>query len=138
MILVDTSAWIGLLRNADRPAVQHLKRVLESEITVASTPLILQEILQGAISDENFSKLQRYFSDLPLLQSNDLAATHIAAAHLDCRCRWAGVRPRSSNDCLIARQAIENEIALLHDDRDFEAIARVEPRLQLYSTEPGL
>lgn len=133
MILVDTSAWIGLLRNADRPAIQNLKRVLESEVTVTLTPLILQEILQGALSDAHFAKLQLYFSDLPLLQSDDLAATHRAAAHLYCRCRWAGVTPRSSNDCLIARQAIEHEMKLLHDDKDFERIAQVEPNLQLLS-----
>lgn len=131
MILVDISAWIGLLRGVDRPAVQILKRVLESETTVALTPLILQEILQGAGSDAHFATLQRYFADLPLFTSNDPVATHSAAAHLYCRCRWAGVTPRSSNDCLIALQAIEHEVALLHDDRDFEAIARVEPRLQL-------
>ena len=131
MILVDTSAWIGLLRGVDRPAVQILKRVLESETTVALTPLILQEILQGAGSDAHFATLQRHFADLPLFTSSDPVATHSAAAHLYCRCRWAGVTPRSSNDCLIALQAIEHEVALLHDDRDFEAIARVEPRLQL-------
>lgn len=133
MILVDTSAWIGLLRNADRPAVHALKRILESETTVALTPPILQEILQGAGSDAQFATLQRYFADLPLLASGDLAATHTAAARLYCRCRWVGVTPRSSNDCLIARQAIEHRVALLHDDRDFEAIARVEPRLQLFT-----
>lgn len=133
MILVDTSAWIGLLRGADRPAVQVLKRVLESETTVALTPLILQEILQGAGSDAHFATLQRYFADLPLFISNDPVATHSGAAHLYCRCRWAGVTPRSSNDCLIALQAIEHEVALLHDDRDFEAIARVESRLQLFT-----
>ncbi|HRD68396.1 MAG TPA: PIN domain nuclease [Candidatus Competibacter sp.] len=134
MILVDTSAWIGLLRNVDRPAVHQLKRILDSETTVALTPLILQEILQGAGSEAHFATLQQYFTDLPLLAPSDLAATHSAAAHLYCRCRWAGVTPRSSNDCLIARQAIEHGVALLHDDRDFEAIARVEPRLQLFAS----
>lgn len=133
MILVDTSAWIGLLRNSDRPAVRVLRRVLDSETTVALTPLILQEILQGASSDAHFATLQRYFSDLPLLASNDPVATHSVAAHIYCRCRWAGVTPRSSNDYLIAQQAIEHEAVLLHDDRDFEAIARLEPRLQLFT-----
>ncbi|QQS54942.1 MAG: PIN domain nuclease [Candidatus Competibacteraceae bacterium] len=133
MILVDTSAWIGLLRNVDRPAVHHLKWILDSETTVALTPLILQEILQGARSDVHFVTLQRYFADLPLLVSSNWTATHIAAAHLYGRCRWAGVTPRSSNDCLIARQAVEHDVALLHDDRDFEAIARVEPQLQLFT-----
>jgi len=34
---------------------------------------------------------------------------------------------RSAADCLIAQIALENELALLHSDRDFEAIAEVRP-----------
>lgn len=87
MILVDTSVLIGLLRNSDRPAVRVLRRVLDSETTVALTPLILQEILKSVSSDAHFTTLQRYFSDLALFASNDPVATHSAAAHLYCRCR---------------------------------------------------
>ncbi|MCC8999562.1 MAG: PIN domain nuclease [Candidatus Contendobacter sp.] len=133
MILVDTSVWIGLLRNGGRPAVNALKRLLNSETTVALAPIILQEILQGARSDAHLVTLQRYFADLPMLKPSDVTATHIAAARLYCRCRWAGVTPRSSNDCLIAHLSIEHDVALLHDDHDFEAIAGVEPRLQLFT-----
>ncbi len=133
MILVDTSVWIGLLRNGDRPAVKVLKQLLDSETTVALAPIILQEILQGARSDAHFITLQRSFADLPLLKPNDATATSIAAAQLYGRCRWAGITPRSSNDCLIARLAIEQDVVLLHDDGDFDAMARVEPRLQLFS-----
>ena len=84
MILVDTSVWIGLLRNSDRPAVNALKRLLNSETTVALTPIILQEILQGARSDAHFATLQRYFADLPMLKPGDATATSIAAAQIYC------------------------------------------------------
>ena len=33
--------------------------------------------------------------------------------------------------CLIAQIAIEHEIPLLHDDRDFLAISGIEPKLQI-------
>jgi predicted nucleic acid-binding protein len=46
-------------------------------------------------------------------------------------CRRAGKTPRSSNDCLIAQLAVEHALVLLHDDRDFEAIAAVIPDLRL-------
>ncbi|MBK8534306.1 MAG: PIN domain nuclease [Candidatus Competibacteraceae bacterium] len=133
MILVDTSVWIGLLRNSDRPAVNALKRLLNSETTVALTPIILQEILQGARSDAHFATLQRYFADLPMLKPGDATATSIAAAQIYCRCRWSGVTPRSSNDCLIARLAIEQDVVLLHDNHDFETIHLVEQRLKLFT-----
>jgi predicted nucleic acid-binding protein len=53
------------------------------------------------------------------------------AAHLYARCRWAGVTPRSANDCLIATHAIHASMPLLHRDRDFGLIAGVEPKLML-------
>jgi hypothetical protein len=44
----------------------------------------------------------------------------IAAQH--CRSlRAAGVTPRSSIDVLVAAFCIENDYALLHRDRDFDA-----------------
>ena len=34
---------------------------------------------------------------------------------------------RSSAECLIAQVALERKLALLHSDRDFDAIAKVRP-----------
>ena len=40
--------------------------------------------------------------------------------------------PRSSNDCLIAQIVMEGDLILLHDDRNFDAIAAVSGELRLY------
>jgi predicted nucleic acid-binding protein len=56
-----------------------------------------------------------------------------SAALLYAHCRWSGFTPRSGNDCLIACCAIDADEPLLHEDRDFESIARVEPALILLS-----
>lgn len=40
--------------------------------------------------------------------------------------------PRSPHDCLVARIALKHMMALFHDDRDFELIAEVKPRLKLF------
>ena len=37
---------------------------------------------------------------------------------------------RSTIDCLIARIAIEHSLVLMHNDRDFDFIAGVEPTLE--------
>lgn len=63
--------------------------------------------------------------------ADDVGAA-VEAARLFLQCRLRGRTPRSSNDCLIACIAIEHDVLLLHNDRDFEAIASVEPRLRLY------
>jgi len=46
--------------------------------------------------------------------------------------RAAGVTVRSTVDCLIARLAVEHDLVLLHDDRDYDRIATVEARLRLF------
>jgi hypothetical protein len=57
----------------------------------------------------------------------DRLASEVAAARIFFECRRSGLTVRSAADCLIAQIAIENDLALLHNDRDFEAIQRVRP-----------
>lgn len=128
MTLVDTSVWIDWLRRGNRPASLALDRLIdEGEVVIA--PVVLQELLQGAKGAMQLAELRRYFQPLPMLQPS--TATYAEAGALYARCRWAGVTPRSPHDCLIAQLAVENSVPLLHDDRDFEAIAGVEARLVL-------
>jgi predicted nucleic acid-binding protein len=65
-----------------------------------------------------------------MLLSEDPLRTHRHAARLYFDCRRQGFTPRSSIDCLIAQTAIEHRAALLHDDRDFDAIAKSAPQLR--------
>lgn len=101
--------------------------MLEEETCIA--PVILQEILQGARSEADLSLLRERFSALPVLDNS--AGTYALAGTLYARCRWAGVTPRSPHDCLIAQTAIEHDVPLLQDDRDFALIAAVAPELRL-------
>lgn len=130
MVLVDTTVWIDLLRGREAAPVSLLKRLLQAG-EAATAPVILQELLQGASNPENFERLRKHFAALPLLEPKPRGATRVAAAGLYARCRWRGLTPRSPHDCLIAQLAIEHGVPLLHDDRDFEALARVEPKLRL-------
>lgn len=54
------------------------------------------------------------------------------AAELYFKCRKNGIAVRSNIDLLIAQTAIENDLYLLHDDRDFSLIASIEPKLKEY------
>ena len=95
-------------------------------------PIILQEVLQGADSDERFEKWRKYFEGLCCYAPADPVSSCVAAARLYRACRRAGKTPRSSNDCLIARIAMEHGLVLLHSDRDFTAIAATAPGLKLF------
>ncbi len=133
MVLVDTTVWINWLRDSQDSAVLSLDKLLEEGDAVLA-PVILQEILQGAASATALITLREQFEALPMLLPN--AATYAEAGALYASCRWQGITPRSPHDCLIAWLAIENEVPLLHDDRDFEYIAGIEPRLQAWRGLP--
>jgi predicted nucleic acid-binding protein len=130
-VLVDSSVWIAYLRGDDLAEVALLTDALEQGGSVWLTATILQEVLQGADSPNRFTRWDRVFGELPMLESRDARETARSAAHLYARCRWAGVTPRSANDCLIATHAIFATMPLLHRDQDFGLIAGVEPKLML-------
>ena len=132
MYLVDTSVWVDFLRGTETFQVAALKGLLEGDDIVGVAPIILQEVLQGAESDARFEKWRKYFEGLCCYVPADPVASSIAAARLYQACRRTGKTPRSSNDCLIARIAIEHELVLLHCDKDFTAIATAAPALMLF------
>ena len=134
MVLVDTSVWIDFLRGSRTPQVGALASLLEGEDIVGTAPIILQEVLQGAETPARFERWRRNFSGLMCYLPLDPIESHVEAARLYASCRRAGRTPRSSNDCLIARIAVEHDLFLLHDDRDFDAIASVEKGLRLYQS----
>ena len=133
MVLVDTTVWIDLLRGQDTAAVANLQKLLRDR-RVATTPVVIQEILQGAQNPASLLQLRQHFMALPQLEPLAGGASHAAAGELYARCRWQGITPRSPHDCLIAQIAIDHQRPLLHDDRDFVAIGSVEPRLKLFET----
>lgn len=131
VVLVDSAVWIDLLRDAQSAQTLALRELLPRR-EAALAPVIYQEILQGAASLEHFAKLKRYFRTLPFLNPAHPVETWAAAAELYVRCCQRGFTPRSPHDCLVARIAVEHQAPLLHDDRDFEAMAVVEPRLKFF------
>jgi predicted nucleic acid-binding protein len=132
LILVDTSIWIDYLGPHPGKAAERLEELRDAGVPFALTPLILQEILQGARSGREFRRLHRNLSTQVFLFPTDPIASYTAAADMYYRCRRAGITPRSSIDCLIARIAIENHASLLHNDADYDHIARVIPELVIY------
>ena len=131
MILVDTSVWVGYLRCEDRPAVARLVELLDRGTPVAVTSIVAQELLQGVAAPEEFERLERYLASQWRVEPLDPWLSAVEAARIFGVCRAAGVTVRSTLDCLIARLAIEHDLPLLHDDQDFDRIARVVPELRL-------
>ena len=130
MYLVDTSVWIDYIQGRQTAAVELLDELLQNPLAVNLNDQIYLEILQGAKSGESFDTLKRYFSGQRFTNFEDSRESHASAARLYFDCRRKGITVRSSIDCLIAQCALENELVLLHQDRDYIKIQSVVPGLK--------
>lgn len=131
MILVDSSVWIDWLRGADTSAVRFLQ-AREAGDELALTHMIYLEVLQGVQSDRQFKQVREVLGAQWMLEPVHGLDTLAAAAGLYGRARTAGLTIRKSTDCLIAAIAIEHGALLVHNDRDFVALAGTEPALMIY------
>lgn len=127
MILIDTSVLVPFLRGNDTDAVRCLTLALEEDVPVFLAPVIVQEVLQGARDEREWRRLDRYLARQALVHPKDSLATHRRAARVYFDCRRRGLTVRSTIDCLIAQLALEHDMTLLQDDRDYETIRAVRP-----------
>ena len=125
MVLVDTSVWIDYLREQRNEQVVWFEGILEQGIPYGITPVIYQELLQGAESQKSYDRLDEYLSTQHFYEPLDPIESYREAARIYFVCRRSGVTIRSTIDCLIAQIALEHDVLLLHNDRDYEAIGRV-------------
>ena len=125
VILVDTSAWIAFLRDTGTPASIRMDAAIDAG-EVSTTDIVQLEVLAGARNRTHLQALRDLLagtSHLPIASGIDAEQ----AADIYRTCRRQGETPRQLNDCLIAAVAIRNDVAILHEDRDFEVIARHTP-----------
>ena len=135
VLLPDSSAWIELLRDTGSAVHRRLRDALEDEEPVGVTEPVVMEVLSGATSQEHANALRRQLIGFQLLSVGGLAGFDHAAA-IYRTCREAGESLRGTIDCLIAVAAIRGEAALLHADRNFDAIAR-HTDLRIEPVEPA-
>ena len=122
MVIADTSVWVDFLRGTGSAHCDQMAQLLEEQ-SLALCDRVLQEVLQGVRADGEFRKVSKRLMALPCydLGGHGLA---IAAARNYRSLRRLGVTPRSATDVLIATFCLEEGHQLLHDDRDFDFMAR--------------
>ena len=130
MYLVDTSVWVDYIRGTGSPVVEFLDSLLLAPMSVGISNHIYMEILQGAKSEAGFNKLQEYFSTQQFYGFADKVHSYEVAAFMYFSCRRKGITVRSSIDCLIAQCALENDLILLHHDKDYTNLEKVVPQLR--------
>lgn len=122
MIVFDTSVWIDALKGIKNDKVKLLEeKALLNEI--ALLPIIIQEILQGIREDEKFNTIKNYMTGFTCIEANQIE-TAIGAANLFRHLRKNGITIRKPNDCQIAFLCIKYDFKLVHNDVDFNQIAK--------------
>ena len=122
MLLVDTSVWIEVFR----PRGLRLDEVVDFDDIVTCLPVI-QEVLQGFADERAYTIARDAMGSLPIVESPLRRELFEEAAGLYRTARRAGLTVRSGVDCLIAACAIRHGLPVVHNDRDFDLLARVSP-----------
>ena len=131
-MIFDSSVWINYLTGKSNVQTDLLDNFLATGSNQHICPPILQEVLQGIRDQSDYQKTR---SILILLNFLQLDAYDVAeeAARIYRSLRAKGITIRKPNDCLIAYYAIHFNLELVHNDKDFDKIAR-HTALKVYST----
>ena len=119
MIFVDSSVWIDYFRGIATKETELLDELLRVEPIVIGD-VVLAEVLQGFKRDRDFNQAKKLLTSLGMV---DVLGHEIAiqAARNFRSLRERGITVRKTIDTIIATYCIENDLPLLHSDRDFDA-----------------
>ena len=122
--LIDTSVWVDELRDTSGGAANRVRSVVADD-DVVLTRFHQLELLQGADDEREWAMLADFLESQDYVEARGDTWRDAARIYFDLRRRGRTVR--SPIDCCIAQLAIENNLRLLHNDRDFETISEVRP-----------
>lgn len=122
--LIDTSALIHVLRDKTGLLGPRYDTVVADE-AVRLSQVTSFELLKGARDEAEWSRLEQLLSTQIILECD--AATWTEAARLVFEMRRLGLTLKNPIDALIAQTALDHNLTIVHDDQDFELIARMRP-----------
>lgn len=118
MILVDSSVWITYFNGNTTIASEKLDSLLGIRL-ICTGDLILTEVLQGFKNYSDFTTAKSLMCALPV---HNMVGHEISLKCVDNfrLLRKKGITIRKTIDVLIATYCIENQLILLHSDKDFQ------------------
>lgn len=122
MILVDSSVWVDYFSGSLSPQTEQLDHLLGSR-PLAIGDLILAEVLQGFSRDQDFERASKLLTSLTVLTLGGEQIAMQASRNFRIL-RRLGITVRKTIDSIIATSCIENDLKLLHNDKDFEPFVK--------------
>lgn len=126
LTLPDSSAWIEYLRATESETDLRLDGLLRDGARLATTDLVVLEVLAGARSNRHRDEMQNLLYACEYIRAHG-PSDYEAGADVYRVCRRNGETIRKLPDCVIAAVAMRSGAALLHCDADFTAISRHVP-----------
>ncbi|WP_414527008.1 PIN domain-containing protein [Nodularia chucula] len=122
MLLIDTSVWISVFRDRNGQVRSQLEALIAGR-EIFLTRFTQLELLQGTLNEQEWTLLSTYLEAQNYIELTSHSWQTAARIYYDLRRK--GLTVRSPIDCCIAQAALDNNLLLLHNDRDFETIAQV-------------
>jgi len=116
------SVWISVFRDRSGQVRQQLETLIANR-EILLTRFTQLELLQGSLNEQEWTILSTYLEVQDYVELRP--SSWQAAARIYYDLRRQGLTVRSPIDCCIAQAALENDLLLIHNDRDFETIAQV-------------
>lgn len=124
MILIDTTIIVDVLRGNGTENAERLLMLIGSE-DMAFARFTELEVLMGARDKRDWDRISAFLARRALIDPRPDTWSKAARLYFDLR--RSGHTLRSIADCCIAQIALEHDLTLVHNDRDFEAIAQIAP-----------
>lgn len=122
MMLIDTSILVPIFRDVSGVRRQRFRKFMKGRDFLL-TRFTQLELLRGCSSEPQWTELNDYLEGQDYVECAEGMWAAAARIHYDLRRR--GLTVQSIYDCCIAQLAIENRLTLVHNDKDFETIAKV-------------
>lgn len=120
MIFVDSSVWIDYFNGRITKQTNILDSLVGDELIIVGD-IILTEVLQGFRQDKDFNKARELLDCFIFKEMLGMDIAVESAKNYRIL-RKKGVTVRKTIDVIIATFCIENDLPLLHSDRDFRAM----------------
>jgi hypothetical protein len=121
VFLIDTSAWVFALKTKPNEAIKRRVDTLLAEGPVATTGMILLELLGGTKSEAEYERLDQRLRALELVETRESVWRSASRLSFDLRRKGLTIPP---TDLLIAACAMSRGATLLHADAHFDLAAK--------------
>ncbi len=115
-------SFAGAKGNRSGQVRQQIETLIANQ-EVLLTRFTQLELLQGSLNEQEWTLLSTYLETQDYIELTPHSWQAAARIYYDLRRQ--GLTVRSPIDCCIAQAALENNLLLIHNDRDFETIAQV-------------